>query len=225
MRTPSCGTGARPYLAGMGAPVDTSPVILEQIPQTQDRRFAFTDVFGNDKPVELELGIGKGRFLIQSAEAHPERNWVGVEWASRYYRMVAERAAKRGLHNLRVLRDDAGKVVRDNVGDAAVDVLHVYFPDPWPKARHLKRRLVQAPFAREAARILKDGGSVQLATDHEDYAVQMEEVFNADPDFEQTFRAVGDEAPEGVTNWEVKFRREGRTIHKFEYRRKPRGSA
>ncbi|MCA8935434.1 MAG: tRNA (guanosine(46)-N7)-methyltransferase TrmB [Planctomycetes bacterium] len=209
----------------MGVPTDISPVILEQIPPTQDRRFEFAELFGNDNPVELELGIGKGRFLILSAADHPERNWVGVEWASRYYRLVAERAAKRGLLNLRVLRDDAARVVRDNIANESIDALHVYFPDPWPKDRHKKRRLIQAPFAREASRILKPGGLVKLATDHEDYAVQMESVFQADPDFEQTFRAVGDDAPEGVTNWEIKFRREGRVIHKFAFARKPRGSA
>lgn len=209
----------------MAAPIDISPVTLEQIPKIQDRRYAFSDIFGNDQPVELELGIGKGRFLIESAATHPERNWVGVEWANRYYQMVAERSLRRGLPNLRVLRDDGVRVVRDTIGDAAIDVLHVYFPDPWPKERHKKRRMVQAPFAREAARILKDGGLVKLATDHEDYAAQMEAVFRNDPDFSQTFRAVGDEAPEGITNWEVKFRREGRVIHKFAFARKPRESA
>ena len=209
----------------MAVPVDISPVTLEQIPLIQDRHFDLRDVFGNDAPVELELGIGKGRFLIQQAETRPQTNFVGIEWASRYYRLVAERAAKRGLSNLRVLRDDASKVVRDNVADKSISVLHVYFPDPWPKARHNKRRLIQAPFAVEAARILRDGGLVRLATDHEDYAVQMEQVFRDDPQFAQTFRAIGDEAPEGVTNWEVKFRREGRTIHKFEFTRKPRESA
>lgn len=209
----------------MSSDVDTTPVTLEQIPQTQDRRYDFADVFGNMNPVELELGIGKGRFLIQQAESRPDVNFVGVEWASRYYRLVAKRAAKRGLNNIRILRDDAAHFIRDTVGDDCIHAVHVYFPDPWPKARHLKRRLVQPWFAREAARVLIDGGLVRLATDHPDYAVQMEEVFNADADFEQTFRAIGDETPEGVTNWEVKFRAEGRTIHKFDYRRKARESA
>ncbi|MBZ0135308.1 MAG: tRNA (guanosine(46)-N7)-methyltransferase TrmB [Planctomycetes bacterium] len=209
----------------MGANVDISPVTIEQIPLTQDRRYEFRDVFGNDNSVELELGIGKGRFLIQQAQARPDVNFVGVEWAGRYYRLVAERAARRGLENLRVLRDDAAHFIRDTVGNDCIHGLHVYFPDPWPKARHIKRRLVQPWFAREAARVLIDGGVVKLATDHPDYALQMEEVFNSDADFEQIFRAIGDEAPEGVTNWEVKFRAEGRTIHKFEYRRKPRQSA
>jgi tRNA (guanine-N7-)-methyltransferase len=213
------GPIASRYLAAMPAKVDTSPVTLEQIPPTQDRRFDWHAIFGNDHPVELELGVGKGRFLIQQAESRPEVNFVGVEWASRYYRLVAERAARRGLQNFRILRDDAGHFVRDNVADLSVSVLHVYFPDPWPKAKHNRRRLIQPPFAAEAARILANGGLVKLATDHEDYAAQMEQVFLQAADFKPTFRAVGEEAPQGVTNWEVKFRAEGRIMHKFEFQR------
>ncbi|MDC1141930.1 tRNA (guanosine(46)-N7)-methyltransferase TrmB [Planctomycetota bacterium] len=202
--------------------IDISPVALETIHQDDDRQYNLPEIFGNDNPVELELGIGKGRFLIQQAEARPDINFIGVEWASRYFRLVAERAAKRGLKNIRILRDDAAHTVNATLTDQCLSALHVYFPDPWPKARHLKRRLIQAPFARTASRLVKDGCEVFLATDHEDYAVQMEQVFLNDPDFEQTFRAIGEEAPEGVTNWEVKFRAEGRTIHKYRFRRKPR---
>lgn len=193
---------------------------LEPIPPTQDRRFDWPAIFGNDNPVELEIGIGKGRFLIQQAESRPDTNFVGIEWASRYYRLVAERAAKRGLPNFRVLRDDAARVVRDNVADASLAALHVYFPDPWPKARHNKRRLIQPPFAVEAARILRPGGVVKLATDHADYAAQMEQVFREHAEFKPGLRAVGENAPPGVTNWEVKFRAEGRTMHKFEFVRR-----
>lgn len=197
-------------------------VTLETINEDDDRQYDLPDVFGNDNPTELELGIGKGRFLIQQAELRPDVNFIGVEWASRYFRLVAERAAKRGLKNIRILRDDAFHTVDKTLLAESLSALHIYFPDPWPKARHLKRRLIQAPFARIAARLVKDNCEVLLATDHEDYAVQMEQVFLDDPDFEQTFRAIGDEAPEGVTNWEVKFREEGRTIHKYRFQRKPR---
>lgn len=206
----------------MTATPELSAVTLDQLPRDSGQRFDFAAIFGNANPVELELGIGKGRFLIQQAEERPGVNFVGVEWANKYFVLVAERAAKRGLRNLRVMRADAGHVVRENVRDGAISVLHVYFPDPWPKLRHQKRRLIQPPFAREAARVLQDGGLVKLATDHVEYAVQMEQVFGADPDFEPVSRAVGEAAPVGVTNWEVKFRAEGRTIHKFEYRRRPR---
>lgn len=206
----------------MPATPDLRTVTLDQLPRDSGRRFDFAAVFGNNNPVELELGIGKGRFLIQQAEERPGVNFVGVEWANKYFELVAERAAKRNLRNLRVIRDDAGHVVRENVQGNAISVLHVYFPDPWPKLRHQKRRLIQPPFAREAARVLHDGGLLKLATDHVEYAVQMEQVLAADPDFEPVNRAVGADAPVGVTNWEVKFRAEGRTIHKFEYRRRPR---
>lgn len=200
-------------------PVDVSPVVLEPIPATQDRQYDFAAIFGNRNPVQLELGVGKGRFLIQQAEQRPDVNFVGVEWASRYFRLVAERAAKRGLANFRILRDDASHVMRHSIAPQSLHVLHVYFPDPWPKARHLKRRLINELFARQAAQTLVDGGRVCLATDHEDYAQQMEAVFNAAPEFRQVSRAIGEDAPEGVTNWEVKFRQQGRTMHKFEYRR------
>jgi len=203
------------------AAVNIMPVVLEQIPLAAGRHYDFAAVFGNSRPVELELGIGKGRFLIQQAQARPDTNFVGVEWANRYFRLVAERAAKRGLGNIRVLRDDAARVVRDTIADGAISVLHIYFPDPWPKARHHKRRLIQPPFARQCARILAPDGSVRLATDFAEYAVQMEQVFGQDPGFKQTQRAVGPQAPEGVTNWEVKFRAQGREIHKFEFRLKP----
>ncbi|MHC4841114.1 MAG: tRNA (guanosine(46)-N7)-methyltransferase TrmB [Planctomycetota bacterium] len=206
----------------MNKEIDISHVTLETIHQDEDRQYDLPAIFGNDNPVELELGIGKGRFLIQQADARPGVNFIGVEWANKYFRLVAERAAKRGLKNIRILRDDAAHTANSTLTDKSLSALHVYFPDPWPKARHLKRRLIQPPFARTAARLVKDNCEVYLATDHEDYAVQMEQVFLDDPDFEQTFRAIGEDAPEGVTNWEVKFRAEGRTIHKYRFRRKTR---
>ncbi|MBE7492693.1 MAG: tRNA (guanosine(46)-N7)-methyltransferase TrmB [Planctomycetes bacterium] len=203
----------------MARATDIAPVVLPAVPQGVAHRHDLAAVFGNNHPVELELGVGKGRFLIQSAEQNPGVNFLGVEWAGRYFRLVAERAARRGLANFRIVRDDAAHLVRDNLADACIAVLHIYFPDPWPKARHHKRRLIQPPFARQCARVLQPGGLVRLATDHEDYAQQMEQVFLADPDFTPTWRAVGADAPQGVTNWEQKFRAQGRTIHKFEFRR------
>ena len=203
-----------------GRDVDIRPVTLEQIPLDSARRYDLASIFGNTNPVELELGIGKGRFLIQQAEARPDVNFVGVEWAGRYYRLVAERCAKRGLANVRILRDDSAHVVRDTLPEGSISTLHIYFPDPWPKARHHKRRLVQPPFVEAAAQILKPGAPVHLATDHEEYAEQIEAVFDNPPMFEKVSRAIGDDAPEGVTNWEVRFRAEGRTIHKFVYTRR-----
>jgi tRNA (guanine-N7-)-methyltransferase len=209
----------------MNSALDISAAALAQIPPLQDRQYDLALEFGNDHPVELELGIGKGRFLIQQAEQHPDVNFLGVEWASRYYRLVAHRITRRGLPNAKVLRDDAARVVRDTLPPASISALHVYFPDPWPKSRHHKRRLIQPPFARACAVILKPGAVVRLATDHPGYAGQMERVFQEAPEFSQTGRAIGEDAPEGVTNWEQRFRRQGRVIHKFEFVRNAGGLA
>ena len=198
---------------------DTRPFIIEQL---KEGRFDFAAIFGNDHPVELEIGIGKGRFLINEAMRRPDTNFIGIEWASRYYRMAAERAAGRRLANIRFLRDDAAHTVSVNLPDASLSALHIYFPDPWPKTKHNKRRLIQAPFVAQCARVLRDNACVLLATDHQDYAQQMEREFSDSKDFTLASRLIGADAPEGITNWEQKFRKEGRTMFKFEYVRKPR---
>lgn len=201
---------------------DIKPYIIEQL---KEGRFHLAAIFGNDHPVELEIGIGKGRFLMNEAARRPDVNFVGIEWASRYYRLAAERAAGKRLSNIRFLRDDAAHTLRENLPDASLSALHIYFPDPWPKSRHHKRRLIQGPFVLQAARVLKDGARVFLGTDHADYAEQMEREFSDHRDFTLVSRLFGDEAPEGITNWEQKFRKEGRTIFKFEYLRRARDLA
>ena len=198
---------------------DTRPFIIEQL---KEGRFDLAKIFGNDHPVELEIGIGKGRFLIIEATNRPQTNFIGIEWASRYFRLAAERAAGRSLANIRFLRDDAAHTLRENLPDSSLSTLHIYFPDPWPKLRHNKRRLIQAPFVAQAARVLKDGARVLLATDHEDYAPQMEREFSESRDFALASRLIGADAPEGITNWEQKFRALGKSIFKFEFLRRPR---
>lgn len=202
---------------------DITPYVLPLLskPESGEHpRYDFARVFGNSNPVELEIGIGKGRFIISQAMARPQTNFVGIEWANRYYLLAARRAAARSLSNLRMLRDDAAHTVRDSLADRCLGALHIYFPDPWPKKRHHKRRLIQPWFAREAARVLAPGARVYLATDHEGYAQQMEQVFRDDGDFTLVSRMIGEAAPEGITNWEVKFRAQGRGIFKFEFARK-----
>lgn len=181
--------------------------------EIQETPYDFAAIFGNANPVELEIGIGKGRFLMQEAAAHPERNYLGIEWTGRYCRMAAYRATRDGLANIRFLRDDAAHTVKMAVADDALARLHIYFPDPWPKERHKKRRMIQESFLDVMTKKLVDGAEFRMATDHEDYFAQMVRVCSAHPKFEVVEHLVGDEAREGVTNWEVKFREEGRTIH------------
>ena len=176
--------------------------------------YNFSEIFSNDNPVELEVGIGKGRFLINEAEERSETNFIGIEWAAKYHRMACERAAHRKLTNIRFLRDDASHTFTHALAEDSLSALHVYFPDPWPKKRHHKRRLIQTPFLDKAIRVCKNSSTLYFATDHVHYFQQIDRVTDEHPNLELIERHIGDAAPEGITNYEVKYREEGRTIHK-----------
>lgn len=169
-------------------------------------------------PIELEIGVGKGRFLLASAAARPEAGFVGIEYAAWYHRLVVHRAARRGLGNLRLLAGDARELVERHLVDRAVDVVHVYFPDPWPKRRQRKRRLLSPPFVRVLARKLRGpGAEVRFVTDHLDYFEDASLAFATEP----RFVAVEPETEledGGITSYEIKYRREGRPIHRGRWR-------
>jgi tRNA (guanine-N7-)-methyltransferase len=133
-------------------------------------------VFGSQRPVELEIGIGKGRFLLDAAARHPEVSFVGVEWAGKYLRLAASRGWRRGLRNVRFARADGREFIEFFVPRESLTAIHVLFPDPWPKKRHHKRRLVSSEFLAEVERTLRPGGRLWLATDHAEYFEAMQEV-------------------------------------------------
>jgi len=126
-------------------------------------------IFANHHPVEVELGFGKGRFLLDAAQRRPEHNFIGVEVAGKYLRLAHDRALKRGLTNLRFIHGDAREFVEFFLPAGAVHALHVYFLDPWPKKKHHKRRLLDEGFFEEALRVLEVSGRLWIATDHDDY--------------------------------------------------------
>ena len=113
-------------------------------PEDLQGKIDFAQVFGRCGPVHIEIGSGKGTFLVNQAQAQPEVNFLGIEWARKYYRYVVDRIGRRGLTNVRMLRADAATFLRDFVPEESVDCFHIYFPDPWPKKRHHKRRLLQS---------------------------------------------------------------------------------
>ena len=176
-------------------------------------------LFDDDSPVEIEIGCGKGRFIINSAVANPDINYLGIERALRYFRLMKERVVRRDLANIRLLRDDAVYFVERFVPDGAVSAYHIYFPDPWPKKRHRKRRLFNARFLEEILRTLASGGTLDFATDYVEY---YEEILAL---LETTDRLdVQEEIPERVrelgrdlTNFETKYTAEGRAIHRGAY--------
>jgi tRNA (guanine-N7-)-methyltransferase len=132
-------------------------------------------LFGNTHPVELEVGFGKGLFLLTSAVAQPDVNFVGVEIVRKYQLFTATRMAKRGLRNVRLACADARLFLRDHVAARSLRAVHVYFPDPWWKKRHHKRRVFTPEFAVQCERVLGSGGRLYLATDVEEYFGLMRE--------------------------------------------------
>jgi tRNA (guanine-N7-)-methyltransferase len=188
-----------------------------------------------DRPFELEIGSGKGTFLIQAARARHSVNFLGIEWAHEFWLYAADRCRRHSLDNVKLLHADATEFLRWRAPDAFVDVLHLYFSDPWPKKRHHKRRVVTDRFLEETHRVLKPGAQLRIVTDHDDYWQWMEEHFNRVCQggakalrFERLEEAAAKEviriappddgdgegdAPLVGTNYERKFAREGRNFH------------
>lgn len=126
-------------------------------------------IFENDAPLELDLGCGDGSFLIQMAQHHPERNFLGVERLLGRVRKVCKKAHKAGLTNCKVLRLESKYTIEYLFPEASIDRIHLLCPDPWPKARHHRRRLVQQAFLDSLHRVLKSGGEFCFKTDHPEY--------------------------------------------------------
>jgi len=142
-------------------------------------------------------------------------NFFGIEWARWFWRYASDRLRRNGCLNARTVRADAAFFVREFVKDDALAVLHIYFPDPWPKKRHHKRRLIQGPFLEQVQRILVPGGRLQVVTDHQDYFEQIEMVVKGSRLTVVEYNRPG-QAAEGEfvgTNFERKYRREGRPFY------------
>ena len=125
-------------------------------------------LFPTTAPIELEVGSGKGLFLDTASAARPDRNFLGAELAVGYARLCASRLARRAASNARMIQGDATWLVRGLLPDACLAAIHVYFPDPWWKARHRKRRVLSETFLRHAGRVLPAGGALHVWTDVEE---------------------------------------------------------
>lgn len=143
-------------------------------------------VFGRTAPVTLEIGFGMGDSLLSMAGAAPERDFIGIEVHLPGVGRLINRAHEAGVQNLRVMKDDAVQILEQQIEDGALDRVQIFFPDPWHKKRHHKRRLIQPEFVALLARKLSPGGWLHLATDWGNYAEHMLEVMQAAPDFENT---------------------------------------
>jgi tRNA (guanine-N7-)-methyltransferase len=202
--------------------IDTTPYTLDF--STLDAPVSWPALFGEDRPVELEVGSGKGLFLANAAKARPDHHFLGVEVSRKYARKAAERVAKQGLTNARVLPGDARLFLARHVPPASLRAVHIYFPDPWWKARHKKRRVFCEPFVADVERALEPGGDFHLATDVEEYFGVMRTLMAAHPAFaEQPPPApnLPEHDLDYLTNFERKYRLEGRPIFRAHYRRSP----
>jgi tRNA (guanine-N7-)-methyltransferase len=170
-------------------------------------RLDWPEIFGNNHPIELDLGAGDGGFALAYARQHPDINLLAVERLLGRVRKIEKRAVRFGVANLRVLRLEFGYTVKYLFPPESISIAHILFPDPWPKRRHWPRRLIQAPFVRDLAAALRPSGELRFTKDHAHYfetaqeAVREADVlqpapewnWSADPktDFQQTFDAEG----------------------------------
>jgi len=173
-------------------------------------------VFGNRHPVEMELGFGKALFLIAQAGERPQCNFFGVELSRKWYREGKRRIERAGSPpNLRVLHWEAVDFLARFVGDGSLRVLHVYYPDPWPKKRHHKRRFVGEALLLQAERVLEPGGRLRIITDDGNYAEEIAGHLRVHPDLiEEPWDGDG----EPLTHFEAKYRVQGRAAHFFRRR-------
>ena len=173
----------------------------------QENLLSFTELFGNDNPVVLEIGFGMGKSLVEMAENDPNTNFIGIEVHRPGVGACLSEAGERGLTNLRVMEYDAVEVFKKMIPDGSLARVQLYFPDPWHKKRHHKRRIVQPEFVQMVREKLAIGGKFHMATDWEQYAEHMAEVMNAAPGYENT-----------ATNGDYVARPDYRPITKFEVR-------
>lgn len=179
-------------------------------------------VFGRRAETVLEIGFGNGDILVRLAREHPERNYIGVEVHRPGIGRLLMRLKETSLDNVRVAPRDATEVLRNEIPDDALKQILIYFPDPWPKKRHHKRRLVQQEFVLLATAKLIVGGEFKLATDWPEYAAQMLEILNSSPDLENlspdgTYVERSPERP--VTRFEQRGRNRGHVVYDLAYRR------
>lgn len=172
------------------------------------------EIFSELGPTHVEIGSGKGKFLLELASTRPETNFLGIERAAKYHNMVCTKVARRGLTNVRLLGTTAEDLLFRLLKPESIEALYVLFPDPWPKKRHHKRRFFTTETASSMVRALIPGGLLLVKSDHEGYAEVIREVLvKTDGLTSISVQKAFNELP--LTGFESKYIREGRQIHAF----------
>jgi tRNA (guanine-N7-)-methyltransferase len=211
----------RSYVLRQGRTTPAQKRALETLYPKYGIPFSHEKISSNRKLV-LEIGSGMGETTVEIAKAHPETDFVAIEVHGPGVGSLLNRIEAAQLPNVRVIRHDALDVLEHMFADGTLAAIHLFFPDPWPKKRHHKRRMVQPAFAALAARKLKDGGILHAATDWPDYGEHMNEVFSKEPLLEP---AANGFTSRPVTKFESRGQRLGHPIREVVFRRAGKGPA
>lgn len=199
---------------------DQDTIVLKDDPDSTEP-IVWRELFGNDNPVAVEVGFGKGRTLIAMAGDRPEVNFLGIETSWAYLLLARERVIKARLENVRLLAADAGWIFAKRIPPGSIAECHVLFPDPWPKKRHHKKRIFQEAFVSSLAGALIEGGRVHVATDSQAYLEVIRPVLGSSESLrcleERTIGAGDEEVGDQWSHFQIKYLRQGRTIHSMVY--------
>jgi tRNA (guanine-N7-)-methyltransferase len=172
-------------------------------------------IFGNDHPVEIDLGAGDGGFVANRAKTHPETNFLAVERLLGRARKIVKKAFRQNLPNLRVVRLESSYLMHYMIPVASVSIVHLMFPDPWPKRRHHERRVIQPDFVKSVATALRPGGEFRFTTDHSEYFQAALPVINAETGLKSG--PLWDFSTDPHTEFQEEFLAEGRVINRARY--------
>ena len=181
----------------------------------------FSEFFGNSHPVEMEIGCGKGKFLVARANENPGTNFLGIDRISKFMNIGKARAQKRALANIRFVRAEARAFLTEAIAPGSVSLFHIYFPDPWPKRRHQMRRVFTSELLTLLHTRLVPEGLVEIATDDKDYFSAMKKTIAATAELWENVREmVNERILDGMnkTNYELKWAAEGRPLFYAELR-------
>jgi len=200
-------------------PID-SPWFLKE--ETLTSPAAWGEIFGNDRPLALEIGCGIGDFIVRTAADHPEWNFIALDYYNKGCLKSCKRIERSGITNVRVMRIEARQFITERLAKESLQAVYINCPDPWPKKRHRKRRLVQREFAQFLHGYLAPGGDFFFATDFNDYGLDVAEMMPEVPGFENRLapdRYRHDLAGYHRTKYMLKFMAEGKQIYFINYRK------
>ena len=180
-------------------------------------------IFGNGNPIEVEIGSGRGRFIIKSAQDNPQVNYIGIERAYKFFHFMKERVEQAGVQNVRLLRAEADYFIWGYIPPGSVQAFHIYFPDPWPKTKHHRRRLINPDFFDLLRSRLVTGGCIHLATDFVQYFEIMVKTGRGCAGLEElycrTIDPAGADPESAATHYERRFFIHGLPIYRAAYKK------